>query len=93
MLICCIRCFAGATGFRTARLVWKYRNFPDSYGSAMGYVQRLDNGNTLICWGTGKPNLTEVTPEGEKVMELSLPPSQRRRRGVAWPTATEREVR
>ena len=25
---------------RSARLVWQYRNTPDTYGSAMGYVQR-----------------------------------------------------
>ncbi|HEV8480637.1 MAG TPA: aryl-sulfate sulfotransferase [Candidatus Eisenbacteria bacterium] len=79
-------------GNKTATLVWKYRNFPDSYGSAMGYVQRLDNGNTLICWGTGKPNLTEVTPEGEKVMELSLPPSQITYRGYRLPWKPDPET-
>ena len=39
----------------------------------MGYVQRLANGNTLITWGTGKPNLIEVDPNGQKVMEMTLP--------------------
>src|SRR5262249_30739764 len=57
----------------TARKVWEYRNTPDTFGGAMGYVQRLDNGNTLITWGTGKPNVIEVAPNGQKVMELSLP--------------------
>jgi hypothetical protein len=57
----------------TARQVWEYRNTPDTFGAAMGYVQRLDNGNTLITWGTGKPNVIEVDPNGQKVMELSLP--------------------
>jgi len=57
----------------TARNVWQYRNTPDTYGFAMGYVQRLANGNTLITWGTGKPNLIEVDPAGNKVMEMALP--------------------
>jgi hypothetical protein len=57
----------------TARLVWHYRNTPDTYGSAMGYTERLPNGNTLISWGTGKPDLIEVAPDGTKVLELTLP--------------------
>jgi hypothetical protein len=57
----------------TAQMVWQFRNTPDSYGNAMGYVQRLDNGSTLISWGTGKPDVIEVAPDGSKVMEMSLP--------------------
>jgi Arylsulfotransferase (ASST)/Bacterial Ig-like domain len=57
----------------TAQLVWQYRNTPDSYGNAQGYVQRLPNGSTLIGWGTGKPDVIEVAANGTKVMELSLP--------------------
>ena len=57
----------------TARLVWQYRPTPDIYGNAMGYVQRLDNGSTLISWGTGKPDMIEVAPDGSQVMSLSLP--------------------
>jgi len=60
---------------KTARLVWQYRGDPDVYGGAMGYVQRLDNGNTLISLGAGKPDVIEVTPGGAKVMELTLPPN------------------
>jgi hypothetical protein len=59
----------------TAQLVWQYRNTPDSYGNAMGYVERLPNGSTLISWGTGKPDIIEVAPNGTKVMEMSLPAS------------------
>jgi hypothetical protein len=58
---------------RTATLVWSFRNTPDSYGNAMGYVQRLANGNTLVSFGTGKPDAIEVTPEGDKVLVLALP--------------------
>jgi hypothetical protein len=57
---------------KTATLVWEYRNSPDIYGFAMGNVQRLDNGNTLICWGSANPNITEVTPDGAVALEMSL---------------------
>jgi Arylsulfotransferase (ASST) len=58
---------------RIATLVWQYRNTPDSYGAAMGSVQRLPNGNTIIGWGSTNPTATEVTPGGEKVAELNFP--------------------
>ena len=57
---------------KTATLVWQYRNSPDIYGPAMGYAQRLPNGNTLICWGATNPNATEVDSAGNKVLELSF---------------------
>ncbi len=57
---------------KTATLVWQFRNTPDYYGSAMGYVQRLPDGNTLISWGATNPTVTEVTPGGVKVFEMSL---------------------
>jgi hypothetical protein len=58
---------------RTMELVWQFRNTPNNYGYAMGYVQRLDNGNTFIGWGTSNPTLTEVRPDGSKALELTLP--------------------
>ncbi|MFZ1321638.1 MAG: aryl-sulfate sulfotransferase [Ignavibacteria bacterium] len=58
---------------KTATLVWQYRNTPDNYGYAMGSVQRLKNGNTLIGWGNSHPNITEVTPDGNIALEMSLP--------------------
>jgi hypothetical protein len=39
----------------------------------MGNAERLKNGNTLICWGSTNPNVTEVNPEGEIVFEMLLP--------------------
>ncbi len=59
---------------KTSRLVWQYRNSPDIFGSAMGYVQRLPNGNSLICWGATNPSVSEVRPDGTKIYELNLPP-------------------
>jgi hypothetical protein len=58
---------------KTAELVWQYRNVPDIYGAAMGNAQRLPNGSTLICWGTGQPEITEVSSDGQLVMQLALP--------------------
>jgi len=58
---------------KTATLVWQYRNTPDNISSAMGSVQRLDNGNTLIDWGASYPNVTEVDSVGNKVFEMSFP--------------------
>jgi arylsulfotransferase ASST/type IX secretion system substrate protein len=57
----------------TATKVWEYRNSPEQYGFAMGSVQRLANGNTLIGWGATNPTVTEVRPNGIKAFELSLP--------------------
>ena len=57
---------------RVATLVWQYRNYPDIYGFAMGYVQRLENNNTLISWGSTNPTLTEVRYDGTKVFELTF---------------------
>ena len=60
---------------KVATRVWEYRNAPDVFSSAMGSVQRLSNGNTVIGWGATNPTITEVTPGGAKVLELALPPS------------------
>lgn len=57
---------------KTATLVWQYRNNPDYYAPATGYVQRLPNNNTLICWGLTNPTLTEVRYDGTKVLEMTL---------------------
>jgi Arylsulfotransferase (ASST)/Bacterial Ig-like domain/Secretion system C-terminal sorting domain len=65
---------------KTATLVWEFRHTPDIYGFAMGSVQRLPNGNTLIGWGlgslSGAPMLTEVHPDQSVALEFSLPVGQ-----------------
>lgn len=58
---------------KTATTVWEYRNNPSIYGFATGYVERLSNGNTLISWGITTPTLSEITPDGQKVFEMTLP--------------------
>ena len=61
------------TANKTATLVWEYRHSPTVYSSAMGYVQRLANGNTLIGWGYTNPSVTEVRTDGTVAFEMSLP--------------------
>jgi hypothetical protein len=60
---------------KTATLVWEYRNPLGVYGFAMGNVQRLPNGNTLIGWGASNQRavITEVRPDSSKALELMLP--------------------
>ena len=58
---------------KTANLIWEYIH-PDSIlGLAMGSVQRLSNGNTLINWGTIIERgalITEVTLNHNIVFEI-----------------------
>lgn len=55
-------------------LVWEYRSTPNIFSAAMGNVQRLSNGNTIIGWGTrANPSVTEVNPSGQKVYEIRNP--------------------
>jgi hypothetical protein len=58
----------------TATLVWEYRHVPSVFAFALGSVQRLSNGNTLIGWGATSPAATEVAPDGTVMSELWLPP-------------------
>jgi len=61
---------------KTANLIWEYIH-PDSLlGLAMGSVQRLPNGNTLINWGTISDRgalITEVTYAHDTVFEIQYP--------------------
>jgi hypothetical protein len=58
---------------KTVTKVWEFRHNPPIFGPAMGYVERLSNGNSLIGWGFTNPSVTEVTPGGQIVLELSFP--------------------
>jgi hypothetical protein len=61
---------------KTATMVWEYRHTPDVFAPQRGSVQRLENGNTVIGWGSasftgvGKTTVTEVTPNKSTVFEL-----------------------
>lgn len=58
-----------------AENVWHFSHPDGVYGAAQGSAIRLDNGNTLIGWGTaGTPQygtqVTEVTPEGNIAFDV-----------------------
>jgi hypothetical protein len=57
----------------TATLVWQYRHTPDLFGSAMGSVERMEDGSTLIGWGATNPSASLVDPVGRMLFEISLP--------------------
>ncbi len=54
---------------KTAELVWVYRHEPPLYNLALGFVQRLANDNTLICYGFIQ-RVIEVDKAGNKRWEL-----------------------
>ncbi len=56
----------------TCQLIWEFRRDPIIYSFAMGYTERLPNGNTSISWGFSNITYTEVTPVGETAYEFSL---------------------
>jgi hypothetical protein len=65
----------------TATLVWYYDDDSSIASTAMGYVQRLPNNNTLITWGinpTGAaqglavPAVTEVTPNKQITFQMDV---------------------
>ena len=56
----------------TEKIVWKYENGEKFFSKFRGSVQRLPNGNTLICEADGR-RIFEVTMEGEIVWEYTIP--------------------
>lgn len=76
------------TADTTITRVWEYYHSPQIQTSAMGYAQRLDNGNTLIGWGANDSGITatEVTPVGLKVWEMGFPADVYSYRAYRFPT-------
>ncbi len=58
---------------KIATLVWQYISPEEFYSMSRGSAQRLSNGNTFIGWGTLVPSISEVTPSGEIVLQMSFP--------------------
>src|SRR2546422_8868367 len=58
---------------KTATLVWSYRPNPDIFSFALGFAQRLRDGNTLTTFGV-LGTVHEVTPLGQVAWKLTLPP-------------------
>ena len=61
---------------KIAQLVWEYRPDPPIYAFALGFAQRLPNGNTLINFGTAQ-RVIEVDPSGTKRWEIAINQSGR----------------
>ncbi len=57
---------------KTATLVWSYRPRPDVYSFALGFAQRLPNGNTLVTFGI-PGTVHEVSNSGRLVWKLTVP--------------------
>jgi hypothetical protein len=65
--------YAIDTTAKTATLVWQYHHTPETVSTALGYVERLPNGNTLICWGADDSvAMTEVRPDNTTAFELVM---------------------
>ncbi len=61
---------------KVATLVWSQTYDPNVYSSAVGNVQRLSNGNSLITWGTMRVAnviFDVVKPDGNPVMHIQSP--------------------
>ena len=70
----------------TAELVWNYT--PDEYlwGYATGSHQRLENGNSIICWGYSGGNLaiSEVKPDSTRTLDVTYDSDMRHYRAYKY---------
>ena len=57
---------------KIARRVWEYRAPSVNGSAATGSMQRLENGNSLIGWGTMYPTATEVDSNNQVLFELEF---------------------
>ncbi len=64
---------------KTATQVWGFTHTPPVFGTFMGNVQRLSDGNSVIGWGAPSQakgyafvTMTEVNPDNQVVLELTL---------------------
>ncbi len=76
----------------TAQVVWQYHHTPETYGSAMGYVERLPNGNTLISWGADTLAITEVRPDNSTAFEMAMMYSNYSYRAIKYPAPMDTPV-
>ncbi len=81
------------TTSKTVTRVWQFHHTPETYAFAMGSVQRLSNGNTLIGWGMSTDvAITEARPNGTVAYELRLPDSVVSYRALQFPWNTASSV-
>jgi len=67
--VCDSRAVEYALDTGTAELVWEFHADPPLFTPALGDVQRLDSGHTLISWSSSG-QIDEVTPGGDVVWRL-----------------------
>ncbi len=74
-----------------AELVWSYTDPTGLLSSAMGSMQRLPNGNTLIGWGmrddpNGTPEWVEINSQGDVAFQVAFQNTEfpYRSRRAAW---------
>ena len=72
----------------TAKLVWQYNHNPATFTYAMGYVERLQNGNTLIGWGADTLAITEIRPDKSTAFEMNMWNGNYSYRAIKYPTDT-----
>lgn len=73
----------------TATLSWSFVNNASQFSGALGDVQRLSNGNTLINYGryfNSNTVFNVVTPSGGKVFEIAFTDTLRTYRAFNYPT-------
>lgn len=57
---------------KTAEVIRRISSQPEGIvGFIMGNAQELPNGNTMVGWGSGTPNITEFKPDGTKALEFT----------------------
>ena len=73
----------------TATRVWQFAHPDGVYGPSQGSAERLDNGNTLIAWGTSGGSqgtrVTEVTSDGDIAWEVKCGTSMNVYRARKYP--------
>ncbi|MFN0157479.1 MAG: aryl-sulfate sulfotransferase [Bacteroidota bacterium] len=54
-----------------AEMVWEYRHSPSLFGNIMGFAQRLENDNTVVCFGSAQ-RVVEVNSAGVVQWEVAV---------------------
>jgi hypothetical protein len=72
---------------KIARLIWQYHHSPETYGKALGYVQRLPNGNSLISWGFDSIAMTEINKNAETLFEMTMGADNYTYRAFKYPSS------
>jgi hypothetical protein len=73
---------------KVATKVWEYNAGYNILGWAMGNVQRLPNGNTMIGWGSANPVLSEVSSAGTLLYQIDMRESEHTYRAFTFPWQT-----